>query len=189
MFAPFNRIAEEVARLGGLIHLPIKNRTLSFDDGEAIRSLPDGAVVLGHSNWYLCNVMIPGFWKHAAIKSGDRMIEAISRGVVVTPIGAWVSMRDAACALTPTWATPEGMRQVAAEADKQVGKPYDFDFAIDTRAFYCAELVWWAYKTVFPEMGFELRERMGRLTVTPEDFFLATKWWNVKVKIPIPPEA
>lgn len=184
MIPPFRFVVEEVARASGKIHIPVKNRQLTAADGLGLEQFPDGTVLLGHSNWYLCNTMIPGFWKHAAIKVGDHAVEAVTQGVVDTPLSKWAAERDFAAALVPIFGDPDGMAQVAALVEKQLGKPYDWEFDIGSRAFYCAELVYWAYRAVYPLMAFELRERLGRLTVTPQDFYDAKSHWQLQREIP-----
>lgn len=188
MIAPVRFVVENLAKASGRVHLPVTARRLEFVDPAEFAALPDGTVVLGHTRWYLSNVLIWGFWKHAAIKSGGRIVEAIGKGVVETPIGDWLAERDAACALVPLFGSTAEAKAVADLADTQVGKPYDWEFDVGSKAFYCAELVFWAYKRIFPDMGFELRERLGRPTVTPQDFADATKYWRTVLTLPVASE-
>lgn len=176
-------VVEEVSRASGRIHLPVARRALDSDAAVSWleEHCADGAVLLGRCEWYLCNIMIPGFWSHAAIYHQGKVIEAIAQGVVATDFSAWVKERDAAAVVYPTFAAAGGMQRAAELAARQVGKGYDWEFKIGARAFYCAELVWWSYKRAVPVMLFELRRRYGRPTVCPQDFADATKHWRIQV--------
>jgi hypothetical protein len=97
-----------------------------------------------------------GFYAHAFINvDGDQIIEAVSKGVSLSYFDEAFDV-DAAAALVPANIPAEEWAvlgpQVAAEAQRQIGKLYDSVFKIDDEAeVSCIELVRLALKKVVPE--------------------------------------
>lgn len=88
---------------------------------------------------------------HAGIVySTDVTVEAIDEGVKRLP-NKWYIDKSQAFGLTVRGTTRAQDRAAAEWANKQVGKEYNFDFAnVDRRdKFYCAHLVWAAFKDLY----------------------------------------
>lgn len=144
-----------------------------FDLKSKIRN---GDVLLSREDWHLTNPMIPGYWKHAAIYTNGWVIEAIGEGVVKTSFERWCFSKDYIACYRPKFLDQVECSQAGILAAQQVGKPYDFEFAEGGKAFYCSELVYWAYSEINHAIPFTLRESMGVRTVIPSDFA------NAKIK-------
>lgn len=136
-----------------------------------------GDVLLSRENWRSTNLIIPGFWAHAAIYAGNGVvIEAIGLGVQAVPFVKWVLGKDHAALLRFKNVPPEKRTLAGMYAFGQIGRPYDYDFASGTQAWYCAELVWYSHECVLrPDNPFTLRKTWGVDTVTPDDFYRSDK--------------
>lgn len=148
-------------------------------------ALAPGDVLLSHADGHMSNLFIPGFWKHAAMFVGNRpdcreaVIEATGDGVMAANLVQFAMRKDYIAVYRPRFCGPMQWAAASEIAWAQHGKPYDYKFSTAPDAFYCAELVWYAYNQVCPNlMKFELRERMGSMTVTPQDFADATASWE-----------
>jgi hypothetical protein len=135
-----------------------------------------GDILLSKEDLKLVNVLIPGFWSHAAIYVGDRIVvEAVGRGVVKTPLCQWILGKDHVAVLRFKDATEDQSKAAAELSCTLVGQPYDYSFSSGNKAWYCAEVVWYAYdKSMGGFKEFTLRETLGAQTVTPSDFFNAS---------------
>lgn len=132
-----------------------------------------GDVLICHRKYALSNLGIPGFWKHAALfgNSVYPVIEATGKGVVSKTWAKWLYSYDYVMCLRPTFLDKDQAYSAVIYAASQVGKPYDYDFSPGIEAFYCSELVYWAYKQSLPQDNpFTLRKTFGVDTVVPEDF-------------------
>jgi hypothetical protein len=93
--------------------------------------------------------------------AGDRLVVLEAEGTVkATPLEEWTArsptsfvaerLKDSVHLLTP-----EGLGKIAAEAKKQIGKPYDVAFDWSDSRMYCSELVW---KVFHAALGVDLGE-------------------------------
>jgi len=167
----------------GNTHLPFTRKKITGEDFLAIQSILNvGDVLLTKTHGELTNILIPGDWSHAMIYVGDgSVVEAIGRGVSRRSLPVAVLSKDRICVLKPLFATPEQMVLASEFAIKQIGKPYDYDFKSNNKAFYCSELVYASYnEATGGETPFKLRESFGVPTAIPDDIFLAASKWEVK---------
>ncbi|KKL51901.1 hypothetical protein LCGC14_2290860 [marine sediment metagenome] len=124
--------------------------------------------------------------------AGPVVIEAISRGVVVTPLGDFLGRsRDVkGCPKVAVGRLQSPQRHLIRAALEQAraltGKPYDKVFAVDNDAYYCSELIY----TIF------LRANDGApvFTLQPMTFkdpdtrelFPAWRQYFAKLAVPVP---
>lgn len=141
---------------------------------EAVPLLMDGDILLSREEWRLTNPFVPGTWGHAAIYRKGFAIEAIGSGVRREDIFRWMYQKDSIAVIRPVGVDAEDMKGAAVIASQQIGAPYDYLFEPSAKAFYCSELITYAYDVVtcgkFP---FKPRESFGVETSTPQDLYNA----------------
>ena len=179
-------MAYPILKKVGKVHMPYSRKLITGDDYYRLKErMISGHILVSFTRGELTNVLIPGGWSHIAMYVGkDRVIEAVGKGVVETSLVDFVMTKDYVACVSPTFCTPWKMIEAAELAETQIGKPYDygFDWQIGNQeAFYCAEFPYWCYSKVVPkaEMGFRLKEVMGGLTIVPDDYMLAKKYFIV----------
>lgn len=108
-----------------------------YEDFEKIISIiKPGDILLSREDYRLSNVLIPGFWSHAALYLGNgRVLEAVPPRVREQHLGEWVVSIDSVCLLSPTLPFT-----FADHANDYLGKDYDWVFS-DDGAWFCNELV------------------------------------------------
>lgn len=179
----------------GKIHAPYSVKDMDEEDVyEAMKRMAPGMVFLTRTEGQLGNALIPGFWSHCAIVTGDHHVtEAIGEGVTRTGIFNFLMRKDYAVLLRPVFASETEMRLAAEYADEQVGAKYDYSFLppgadedlavtpVKDRAFYCAKLPWAGYRHACgPKVAFTTRQTLGVETVVPDDYDRAKdKWMRV----------
>ncbi len=101
-------------------------------------------------------------------------LEAIHKGVSLTPIDSFMARRDmvVAARLRDT----VGVARSVARALRFLGKPYDFNFMPSDSAFYCSELVQKCYryssgKLVFEPIPMSFHDKTGRVTRFWTDYY------------------
>lgn len=101
-------------------------------------------------------------------------LEAIHRGVCLTPIDSFMARREqvVAARLKDT----VGVAQSVERAIKLLGKPYDFNFMPDDSAFYCSELVQKSYRyqdgtLVFKPIPMSFHDKTGKVTPYWRDYY------------------
>jgi len=169
----------------GLVAMPfIKKQMTGRDYYEALKYVKPGMVFLTHVDGYLSNSFIPGFWKHAGIycnHDGNTpcVIEATSDGVAETDLITFLMTKDVAAIFMPRFADFKTMKLAAHYARGLIGRPYDYEFQTDNEAFYCSEVIYYAYlKATNGTTPFKLRETMGQQTAIPQDIANAVKKWD-----------
>lgn len=141
---------------------------------EVAKRLKPGSIILTRINGEISNALIPGFYTHAAIAvSKTSVVEALYPKVKLTNIFDLLMSKNHAVIVEPLFADEVQMNLAAEEAYNLIGFDYDMEFEPNNRAFYCSEIIWYAYSFVVKNMPFLPRERLGVLTVTPQDIYNA----------------
>ena len=159
--------------------------------GQLREILQAGDVLLEKTPFRLTDKLIPGYWGHAAvwvgtenqlrelgiwdnplvsryhdqIHQGRGVIEALRSGVEMNPLDHFMNI-DSIGVLRKQPLSKEERIKVILQALRQVGKPYDFNFDVESKSkVYCSKLVYLAYSGV----EWSTKKSLGRTTFTPDD--------------------
>jgi hypothetical protein len=147
--------------------------------------LQPGMVILTHKEYEFTNIFIRGYWTHAAmVISSDQIVEATSDGVKIKLLEDFLASHDDYVVLKPTFCDSATM-QLACEYVRQVlGYPYNFRFMPGGKAFYCAELVYWAYynscnsRESFAGEIRELNRAIDGKILNPQEIYESKDCWE-----------
>jgi len=155
----------------GKTHLPfVKKKITAKHYREAKDCLKPGYVMLGKRHGEASNLLIPGYWPHAAIYVGaNQVVEAVGEGVRITDLIDFMLSRDEVAIFKPTFAEENILKLAAEWARQQVGKPYDFRFEMNNLAFYCAEIVYDAFSMFISNLPFKRQMCMGEELYIPDN--------------------
>ena len=172
--------------LSNIRYSPRNREILAYDVNTGESVLRDGDVLCTYSEGELTNLFIKGKFKHVGIFAGDgRVVEAIGRGVTSCGFHEFCSTKDKIAILRPKFCDEQESKAAKNHALSQIGVPYDFEFQPNERAFYCAELVWWAYnKATGGNSPFVRRKILGVETVYPSDFYQAHDKFELILELP-----
>lgn len=158
----------------GHLHAPWTRKKISgVHYLDLMKKIEDGDTLVGRTEGEGANLIIPGYWKHVAMYIGNGLIvEAVGSGVRKSDLITFLLHRDHVKCLRPKFMTEASCAASALIATSQIGKPYDYELKSDIRAFYCAELCQWAYAQAMRpnDCPFKMYDRMGELTIAPDDF-------------------
>lgn len=110
---------------------------------QLLPNLKPGDIFLRRVDECTANLLIPGFWGHAALYVGNgEIIDAVGDGVRRVSVQRFFEEGDHAMVMRPKDLTEEQFDRMNAYAEQQIGKPYDFDVDNqDDSRFLCTELV------------------------------------------------
>ena len=158
---------------------------------EVSGSLMAGDILLEKTPFRLTDKLIPGYWGHAAvwvgtetelkelgiwdnplvsryrdeIREGRLVVEALRSGVEMNTIQHFLNI-DSVGILRKTDQSREARANIVIQALRQVGKPYDFNFDVESKGrVYCSKLVYLSYSGV----DWPTKRSLGRTTFTPDD--------------------
>lgn len=137
---------------------------------EALYLARPGDCILTREDWRFTNLLIPGFWSHAAIfDEGLQVVEAIGSGVQVVDPVEMLLKKDDFCILRPMFLHPVEANEASKYAKYQVGKAYDYMFSANN-AWYCSELVYMAYVEASEKGLIPIKAEvvLGELSITPD---------------------
>ena len=159
--------------------------------GQLNETLQAGDILLEKTPFRLTDKLIPGYWGHAAIwigtepelrelgiwddplvkrfhsqiREGRGVVEALRSGVEMNRIEQFVNI-DSIGVLRKQQLSKEERSKVILQSLRQVGKPYDFNFDVESKGrVYCSKLVYLAYSGV----EWPTKKSLGRTTFTPDD--------------------
>lgn len=154
-------------------------------------TLKAGDILLEKTPFRLTDKLIPGYWGHAAvwigseaelkelgiwdnpvvaryhdqIRKGRLVAEALRSGVEMNTLEHFLNI-DSLGVLRKPGITREERARTVIQALRQVGKPYDFNFDVESKGrVYCSKLVYLCYSSV----EWPTRRSLGRATITPDD--------------------
>lgn len=157
---------------------------------QLLSQLKAGDILLEKTPFRLTDALIPGYWGHvaiwvgneaelrelgvwdhpvlrphqASIRNGRSVIEALRPGVTASTLAHFMNVDDLLALRDPA-ASREAQVQRVLRAFRQIGKPYDFNFDVEsTDRIVCSELVY----QVFTEMSWPTSRAMGRATISPD---------------------
>ena len=158
---------------------------------EVRSSLKAGDILLEKTPFRLTDKLIPGYWGHAAIwigtedelkelgiwdnpvvakyreeiRQGRLVVEALRSGVEMNTLEHFFNI-DSFGALRKPGIDRENRARTVIQALRQVGKPYDFNFDVESKGrVYCSKLVYLSYSGV----EWPTKRSLGRTTFTPDD--------------------
>lgn len=141
---------------------------------EVLKHVKPGSIILTRIKGELSNFMIPGFYTHAAlVLDSNVVIEALYPKVKLTNMYDFMMSKNHIVVVEPQFANEAEMFRASQKGYELLDSDYDLNFEPNNKAFYCSEVVWFAYSEVIKDMPFQPRERMGVLTVTPQDLYNA----------------
>ncbi len=178
---------------GNLAGLVATRKGLLFDNpvqhSIILENLQPGDILLEKTPFRLTDSLIPGYWGHAAIwigseaelialgiwnddrirphqaaiREGQRIVEAVRSGVRLSSLAGFLNIDDLAV-LRKNALTDAQRRRVIFNAIAQLGKAYDFNFDVETsERIVCSELVYMAYtQTLWPT-----EKTLGRYAISP----------------------
>lgn len=159
--------------------------------GQLQATLQAGDILLEKTPFRLTDKLIPGYWGHAAlwigseaelrelgiwgnplvsryhqqIRQGRGVVEALRSGVEMNPLEQFMNI-DSIGVLRRPGADKAERAKVILQALRQVGKPYDFNFDVESKGkVYCSKLVYLTYSNV----EWPTKKSLGRTTFTPDD--------------------
>ena len=150
-----------------------------------------GDILLEKTPFRLTDKLIPGYWGHAAvwigseeelralgiwddpvvmpyqtdIRNGRHVVEALRSGVEINPLETFMNVDSLGVVRRPA-ADRQSRARVVLQALRQIGKPYDFNFDVESKErVYCSKLVYLAYG----DLDWPTQKSLGRNTFTPDD--------------------
>jgi uncharacterized protein YycO len=157
---------------------------------DLAKVLEAGDILLEKTPFRLTDALIPGHWGHAAIwvgteeeleelgiwghplvrpyqsqiRRGHNIVEALRSGVQFSSLERFLNVDDLAV-LRGAEINDGEKAQHILRAFRQVGKPYDFNFDVETTdRIVCSELVY----IVYTKVSWPTEKTLGRSTISPD---------------------
>lgn len=128
--------------------------------------ISEGDILLSRSNWSLVNLFIP------------TVIESTRQGVHYTDLATFMLTKDKILVRSPK-VTEWQAEKVVFEASRLIGRKYDKEMRTGNEAFYCFELLWWAFERVRDTGWIKTKELLGESTVTGDDLQSSNKFKDI----------
>jgi hypothetical protein len=175
------------------VHIPFARKRVRLGDYneylEMISQWEVGDILTTATYGEASNLFIPGEYKHIGWYLGnEKVLEATTEGVVVTYLPFFLSNRDKIAVSRFKFATKEEVGRAVHRALTLIGLPYDFEMNTDNNNWYCSEVIYVKMDEELESRGkdmpFEMRKRLGVLTIAPDDFMRATDKLDVITQLP-----
>lgn len=173
----------------GKLHFPFTHKKITGKHYYQWRDkIEIGTVFLTKTRGELSNLINPTELKHAAIYVGkiksDEICyvqEALGSGVVYTDLVSFLTSKDLVVGLKPKFIREvNGFDYMIHEAARLYhGKPYDYLFNKDGKAFYCFELVAACFKSVYSELQLKCKEIVKGKRIYDENTFLDPEFFEI----------
>lgn len=164
---------------GGTVIHHRKNLLNNWDFLRATHRLKAGDIVLVGGLRRLSSIFIGNTVTHTLLYVGwRRFIHSIADGVEYAILHDIFCEYDTMVILRPKKISKEKMRKIIECAEAQIGKPYDFDFEIGGKKFYCSELIEFACHRAGFDCGIEPRPEKNR-----EDIIRPLNFINDKLNV------
>lgn len=171
----FLKIAYPFLRVIGKVKIKPKKRRLWGQEIFLIPMIKKGDIILVKAKGELTNLLIGGKYKHALIATGDGYLEAVDPTVRKVTFKHILDHYDYICVCRAEFLVPSEIERMIAFAESQIGKPYDYMFEPNMKAFYCSELATSAIVHAMPYSNtWSQRDIFGVKTTMPDDFRNAT---------------
>jgi hypothetical protein len=117
---------------------------------EVIDAVKAGDILVRRYDHYLGSILIPGYWSHGAIYTGDNnVIHMLGDGITKEDILTFLRCDDVALLRHKDDSVAIKASEIAKKSFID-GYSYDYDFDIkDNKAFYCTEFVDYCYEYIF----------------------------------------
>jgi YD repeat-containing protein len=167
------KVKKAVAQVACNLWTPqLDTRTLSASSVPAglEAKMKPGDVLVRRTEGTSGNLLIPSWWKHAAVYDGKGyVIEATFAGVKRTPLDEFFAHGDSVAVLSAPNLTDAQRAASVRYAESSVGKPYDFDVDFDDDArVTCTEL---AYHSLEAATGKPIVTKNWMDVVVGDNFF------------------
>jgi len=138
-------------------------------------------IILSHKEFEFTNLFIKGYWKHSAIIiDNEILIEATSKGVELKKIDDFITAVDDYVVLRPTFCDASLMEETCRYVRRVVGYPYNYTFLHGKKAFYCSQLIYWAYMLAcrhLPQRQVMNQQLRGKI-LNPQAIFESRESWQ-----------
>lgn len=147
-----------------------------------------GTVLLTKTNYELSNLINPTEIKHAGIYVGNMgsgkvcyVLEAVGKGVVLTDLVSFLTSKDLVVGCRPKFIRSEDTFNYSLHEAARLynGKPYDYLFNKDKKAFYCFELAATCLKYVYSELQLNCTEIIKGKRIYDENTFLDPQFFEI----------
>jgi uncharacterized protein YycO len=119
-----------------------KYRCSDLNTEQLRKLLHPGMILLSRKEYEISNFFIDGYWTHTAmILEEDKVVEATSKGVVITSLNHFFLRTDDFVLMKPRFCGAKEMKEASRGATEMIGMPYSFDFNNSDKDVYCSELV------------------------------------------------
>ncbi len=146
--------------------------------------LKPGMIVLSHKDYEFTNLFIKGYWTHSSmVIDHSRVVEATSKGVEIKHIEDFFTSVDDFVVLRPSFCDYSEMEAACRYVQRVVGYPYNFTFMHGRKAFYCSELIYWAYLQAcrhLPERE-EMHQKVNGKILNPQVIFESRNNWQTVI--------
>jgi uncharacterized protein YycO len=146
-----------------------------LDISDPIRN---GDCLVSRTDWELSNFLLPGYWKHCAIYWNGWVYEATTHGVRKVLLSEFCFKKDHVGVIRPLFEFAENHKEYLIST---LGKKYDWAFTWmqnTADAWYCSEYVYSFYSRCLGFHNFRPRLLMGEYTVSPTDYWNASKFFD-----------